>query len=63
MPRKRYVIESINELLGNKVGLVYSRHRPVHNFMMNIRLTFFAYHFFGGKPDALVSVCQKDKAV
>lgn len=36
MLRKRYVIECINDLLKNKAEIVHSRHRSVHNFIMNI---------------------------
>ena len=36
MLRKRYIIECINELLKNKANLVHSRHRSVHNFLMNL---------------------------
>ena len=36
MLRKRYVIECVNELLKNKANIVHSRHRSLHNFIMNI---------------------------
>ena len=36
MLRKRYIIECINELLKNKANLVHSRHRSIHNFIMNL---------------------------
>ena len=36
MLRKRYIIECINELLKNKANLVHSRHRLIHNFIMNL---------------------------
>ena len=36
MLRKRYIIEYINELLKNKANLVHSRHRSIHNFIMNL---------------------------
>ena len=35
MLRKRYIFECINELLKNKANLVHSRHRSIHNFIMN----------------------------
>ena len=53
MLRKRYIIECINELLKNKANLVHSRHRSVHNFMMNICSALTAYCFFDNKPEAL----------
>lgn len=53
MLRKRYIIECINELLKNKANLVHSRHRSIHNFIMNICSALAAYCFFDNKPDAL----------
>ena len=44
--RKRYIIECINELLKNKANLVHSRHRSIHNFIMNICSALTAYCFF-----------------
>ncbi len=35
MLRKRSIIESINDMLKNVAQLVHSRHRSVHNFLMN----------------------------
>lgn len=51
--RKRYIIECINELLKNKANLVHSRHRSIHNFIMNICSALTAYCFFENKPEAL----------
>ena len=53
MLRKRYVIECINELLKNKANIVHSRHRSVHNFIMNICAALTAYCFFDNKPETL----------
>ena len=53
MLRKRYIIECINELLKTKANLVHSRHRSIHNFIMNICSALTAYCFFDNKPDAL----------
>ena len=36
MLRKRSIIESINDMLKNVAQLVHSRHRSVHNFLMNL---------------------------
>lgn len=36
MLRKKYIIECINELLKNMANLVHSRHRPIHNFIINL---------------------------
>lgn len=53
MLRKRHIIESINDLLKNKANIVHSRHRSVHNFIMNICPALTAYCFFDNKPNAL----------
>ena len=36
MLRKRYIIETINDMLKNTAQIVHSRHRSVGNFIMNI---------------------------
>ena len=53
MLRKRYIIECINELLKNKANLVHSRHRSIHNFIMNLCSALTAYCFYENKPEAL----------
>lgn len=59
--RKRYIIECINELLKNKANLVHSRHRSIHNFMMNLCSALTAYCFFENKPEALPVHIEKAK--
>lgn len=53
MLRKRYIIECINHLLKDKANIVHSRHRSVHNFIMNLCSALAAYSFFDCKPNAL----------
>lgn len=53
MLRRRYIIECINELLKNKANLVHSRHRAVHNFIMNLCGALAAYCILENKPEAL----------
>ena len=50
MLRKRYVIECSNELLRNNANLVHSRHRYVHNFIVNTCFALTAYCIFYNKP-------------
>ena len=52
MLRKRCIIECINDLLKNKANIVHSRHRSIHNFIMNICAALTAYSFFDNKPQA-----------
>ena len=59
MLRKRYIIECINELLKNKANLVHSRHRSIHNFIMNLCSALTAYYFFENKPEALPVYVEK----
>ncbi|WP_031541402.1 transposase, partial [Bacteroides sp. Ga6A2] len=59
--RKRCIIECINDLLKNKANLVHSRHRSIHNFIMNICSALTAYCFFENKPDALPVHVEKSR--
>ena len=43
MLRKRYIIETINDLLKNTAQIVHSRHRSVSNFIMNLISALGAY--------------------
>ena len=61
MLRKRYIIECINVLLKNKANLVHSRHRSIHNFIMNLCSALTAYCFFDNKPEALPVYVEKSK--
>ena len=61
MLRKRYIIECINEILKNKANLVHSRHRSIHNFIMNLCSALTAYCFFDNKPEALPVYVEKSK--
>ena len=61
MLRKRYIIECINELLKNKANLVHSRHRSVHNFLMNLCAALASYCFFENKPEALPVRIEKSR--
>ena len=60
MLRKRYVIECINHLLKDKANLVHSRHRSLHNFIINFCSALMAYSFFDNKPQALQVKIEKD---
>ena len=50
MLRKRSVIESVNDMLKNVAQIIYTRHRSLHNFIMNILAAMGAYCFFSTKP-------------
>ena len=57
MLRKRYIIETIHDMLKNTAQIVHSRHRPVNNFIMNLIASLGAYYFFDNKPKALQGYC------
>ena len=57
MLRKRYIIETINDLLKNTAQIVHSRHRSVGNFIMNLISALGAYCFCDNKPKALQGYC------
>ena len=61
MLRKRYISECINELLKNKANIVHSRHRSIHNFIMNLCSALTAYCFFENKPEALPVYVEKSR--
>ena len=60
MLRKRYIIETINDMLKNTAQIVHSRHRSVSNFIMNLISALGAYCFFDNKPKALQGYCIED---
>ena len=60
MLRKRYIIETINDMLKNTAQIVHSRHRSVNNFVMNLISALGAYCFFDNKPMALQGYCIED---
>ena len=48
--RKRSVIETINDELKNICQVEHTRHRAMHNFLMNLISALAAYCFFDKKP-------------
>ncbi len=50
MLHKRSIIESVNDMLKNVAQLVHTRHRSVHNYLMNMLAAISAYCFFSTKP-------------
>jgi hypothetical protein len=48
--RKRAVIEPVNDFLKNICQVEHSRHRSVHNFLVNLLAALSAYSFLPHKP-------------
>jgi hypothetical protein len=48
--RKRSVIETVNDELKNICEVEHTRHRSMHNFIMNLISALAAYCFFDKKP-------------
>jgi hypothetical protein len=47
---KRAVIESVNDFLKNICQVEHSRHRSIHNFLVNLLAALSAYSFLPHKP-------------
>ena len=60
MLRKRYIIETVNDLLKNKAQPVHSGLRSITNFPVNPVAVPGAYCFFENKPEALQGYCIED---
>ena len=50
MLRKRFVIETVLNILKREMGLEHSRHRSVMNAMVHVLSCLVAYAFRPGKP-------------
>jgi len=50
MLRKRFVIETVLDILKCEMGLEHSRHRSVMNAMVHVLSCLVAYAFRSGKP-------------
>lgn len=50
MHKKRSIIESIFNLLKNKLQLCHTRHRSIANFVVHILAVVTGYQLFGNKP-------------
>ncbi len=48
--KKRSIIESIFNILKNKLTLSHSRHRSIFNFIEHILSTLLGYQFLSKKP-------------
>jgi hypothetical protein len=57
--RKRSVIETINDQLKNICEIEHSRHRAMHNFVMNLISALTAYCFFDKKPAICFEMSKK----
>jgi hypothetical protein len=56
--RKRSVIETINDMLKNIADVEHTRHRSIHNFIMNLIAALAAYSFYDKKPAIKVQTEQ-----
>jgi len=56
--RKRAVIESVNDFLKNICQVEHSRHRSIHNFLVNLLAAISAYSFLPHKP-SIHDLCDK----
>ena len=56
--RKRSIIETINDMLKNIADVEHTRHRSIHNFIMNLIAALAAYSFYDKKPAIKVQTEQ-----
>jgi hypothetical protein len=61
MLRKRSVIETMNDELKNICRAEHSRHRSLHNFIMNLIAALGAYCFFDKKPAIRFDMKKPDR--
>jgi hypothetical protein len=63
MFRKRSIIETVNDELNNICEVEHTRHRAVHNFVMNLISALAAYCFFDkNRLSAAKWNCRQDNA-
>jgi hypothetical protein len=58
MLRKRFVIETVLDILKSEMGLEHSRHRSVTNAMVHVLSCLVAYAFRPGKPSISLKAQQ-----
>ena len=54
MLRKRYIIETINDMLRDRAQIVHSRHKYVSNFIVSLIFDLGTYCFY----DNILNVLQ-----
>lgn len=52
--RKRFIIETVNDVLKNVCQIEHTRHRSIANFMNNLLSGLIAYTFLENKPKCLI---------
>lgn len=62
MHKKRSIIESIFNLLKNKLQLCHTRHRSIANFVVHIISVITSYQLFGNKPKINMNCILNDLA-
>ncbi|MDO5075207.1 MAG: transposase [Bacteroidales bacterium] len=60
MPRKRCIIETINDILKNVAQIVHTRHRSIENFCVNLMAAMAAYCFYDTKPSINVEFFKEE---
>lgn len=60
MLRKRYIIETINDMLRDRAQIVHSRHKYVSNFIVSLIFSLGAYCFYDNILNVLQGYCIED---
>ena len=59
LPRKRSVIETVNDELKNICQIEHTRHRSVDNFVVNLTAGLIAYNLLPKKPSMNIEIIDK----
>ena len=59
LPRKRALIETVNDQLKNVCNIEHTRHRSIDNFATNLLSGLIAYNLLPKKPQMNVEIIDK----
>ena len=59
MPKKRAIIETVNDQLKNICQIKHTRHRSFDNFLTNLLSGLMAYSFFPKKPSLNIEIIDE----
>ena len=59
LPRKRALIETVNDQLKNVCNIEHTRHRSFDNFATNLHSGLIAYNLLPKKPQMNVEIIDK----
>ena len=63
LPRKRSLIETVNDELKNIVQIEHTRHRSIGGFAANLMAAMTAYSFLPQKPSLNIETIEKERRI